>query len=93
MDFNFVFKWAAKLFFAKVLPGKKTLILAWILKIWGVADLALIYAPQLADSLCTSLNICFQGSVFYGTFLSIVGTLLNVFRWSTKIFPELNKKE
>jgi hypothetical protein len=78
---NKLYSWAAQLLLSKILGGKKTLILGWLLTAFGAWNI--VVNAEVIQSLCTSVHICLAGNATWGAITMVIGEITKVLRFAT----------
>lgn len=78
---NKLYSWLANILLSKILGGKKTLILGWLVTFLGAWNV--IVTTEAVQSLCDTAHICLQGNATWGWICMMIGELTKLLRFAT----------
>lgn len=78
---NKIYSWAARILLAKLLPGSKTLLVAWAATIIGAYNI--LASTELLQTLCSNIHLCVEGSRAWGTFMMVFAEIVKLCRFAT----------
>jgi hypothetical protein len=78
---NKLYSWVAQLLLSKILGGKKTIILGWIVSILGAWNI--IASTENVQALCETQNICLAANATWGWISVTIGEIMKVLRFAT----------